>query len=193
MSFHMDAEAAGPGTTLWVKDSGLVETLGSEWLLTFLSIWLLESYLLAPRVSFPIWVVVVNAKSQLTGKDPWCWERLKAKEEGSRGWGGWMASLTWWTWVWASSESWWWTGKPGLLQSMGSERVRHNWATELTWIENLVLPYKTKHSIIIQSFSLEFFQMSWKTYPHKNLSTYVYRSCIHNCQTWKQPRCLHIG
>ena len=45
---------------------------------------------------------------------PWCWERLKAKGEGDyRGWDGWMASLTWWTWVWASSGNWWWTGKPG--------------------------------------------------------------------------------
>ena len=48
-----------------------------------------------------------------------------------RGWDGWMVSPTWWTWVWASSGSWWWTGKPGMLQSMGSQRVRHDWATEL--------------------------------------------------------------
>ena len=54
------------------------------------------------------------------------------REEGDvRGWDGWMASLTWWTWVWASFSSWWWTGKPGMLQSMGSQRIRHNWATEL--------------------------------------------------------------
>ena len=46
----------------------------------------------------------------------------------------WMASLTQWTWVLASSGSWWWTGKPGVLQSMGLQRVRHNWATELNWI-----------------------------------------------------------
>ena len=65
-------------------------------------------------------------------KRPWCWERLKAGGEGDdRGWDGWMASPTQWTWVWVSSRSWWWTGKPGVLQSMGSERVRHNWMTEL--------------------------------------------------------------
>ena len=64
-------------------------------------------------------------------KKPWCWERLKAGGEGDdRGWDGWMASPTWRTWVWASSEKWWWTGKPGVLQSMGSQRVRHDWATE---------------------------------------------------------------
>ena len=52
-------------------------------------------------------------------KRPWCWERLKAGGEGDdRGWDGWMASLTQWTWVWVNSGSWWWTGKPGMLQSM---------------------------------------------------------------------------
>ena len=65
-------------------------------------------------------------------KRPWCWERLKAWGEGNdRGWDGWMASLTQWTWVWTSSGSWSWTGMPGMLQSMGSQGVRHNWATEL--------------------------------------------------------------
>ena len=64
-------------------------------------------------------------------KSPWCWERLKAGGEGdSRGWDGWMVSLTQWAWVWASSKRRWRTGKPGMLQSMGSQRVRHNWATE---------------------------------------------------------------
>ena len=62
---------------------------------------------------------------------PWCWERLKAgEEETDRGQDGWMASPTWWTWVGASSGRWWKTGKPGVLQSMGLQRVRHNWATE---------------------------------------------------------------
>ena len=59
-----------------------------------------------------------DMKSQLTGKRPWCWERLKAGEEGKdRGWDGWMASLTQWTWVWASAGKWSRTGKPGVLQS----------------------------------------------------------------------------
>ena len=65
-------------------------------------------------------------------KRPWCWERLKALGGGDdRGWDGWMASPTQWTWVWASSRSWWWTGKPGMLQSLRSQRVRHDWETEL--------------------------------------------------------------
>ena len=60
-------------------------------------------------------------------KRPWCWERLRAEGEGDeRGWDGWMASLTWCTWVWASFRSWWWTGRPVVLQSMESQRVRHN-------------------------------------------------------------------
>ena len=69
-------------------------------------------------------------------KRPWCWERLKMEGEGdNRGGDGWMASPTRWTWVWASSGSWWWTGKPDVLQSMGSQRVGHDWATELSWTE----------------------------------------------------------
>ena len=67
-------------------------------------------------------------------KRPWCWERLKAGGEGDdRGWDGWMASPTQWTWVWVNSGSWWWTERPGMLQSMGSQEVGHNWATELNW------------------------------------------------------------
>ena len=69
-------------------------------------------------------------------KRPWCWEGLKAGGEGDdRGWDGWMASPTQWTWVWVNSGSWWWTGRPGMLQSMGLQRVGHNWATELNWTE----------------------------------------------------------
>ena len=64
-------------------------------------------------------------------KTPWCWERLKTGREGdNRGWGVWMALPTQWTWVWANSWRWWRTGKPGVLQSMGSQRARHDWAIE---------------------------------------------------------------
>ena len=64
-------------------------------------------------------------------KRPWCWERLKVGGEGDdRGCDGWMASLARWTWVWVGSRNWWWTGKPGMLQSIGLQRVRHDWATE---------------------------------------------------------------
>ena len=66
----------------------------------------------------------------------WCWEGLGAGGEGDdREWDGWMASQTRWTWVWVKSGSWWWTGRPGMLWFMGSQRVRHNWATELNWLK----------------------------------------------------------
>ena len=67
-------------------------------------------------------------------KRPWCWERLRAGGEGDgRGWDGWMASPTQQTWVWVNSGSWWWTGRFGMLWSMGSQRVGHDWVTELNW------------------------------------------------------------
>ena len=64
----------------------------------------------------------------------WCWEGLGAGGEGDdKGWDGWMASLTRWTWVWVNSGSWWWTGRPGVLQFMGPQTVGHDWETELNW------------------------------------------------------------
>ena len=69
-------------------------------------------------------------------KRPFRWERLRAGGEGdNRGWDGWMASPTQWMWVWVNSGSWWWTGRPGVLRFLGSQRVRHDWATELNWTE----------------------------------------------------------
>ena len=70
-------------------------------------------------------------------KRPWCWEGLGAGGEGDdRGWDGWMTSPTRWTWVWVNSRSCWWTGRPGVLQFMGSQRVGHDWSdwTELNWM-----------------------------------------------------------
>ena len=67
----------------------------------------------------------------------WCWEGLGTEGEGDdRGWDGWMASLPRWTWVWVNSRSWWWTGRPGVLQFMRSQKVRHDWVTELNWTES---------------------------------------------------------
>ena len=85
-------------------------------------------------------------------KRPWCWEGLGAGEEGDdRGWDGWMASPTWWTWVWVNSGSWWWTGRPGVLQFMGSQRVGHDWATELNWTELKV--FRSTHPIGLETTS----------------------------------------
>ena len=64
------------------------------------------------------------------------WEGFGAGGEGDdRGWNGWMASLTWWTWVWVNSRNWWWTGRPGVLQFMGLQKVGHDWVTEMNWTE----------------------------------------------------------
>ena len=69
-------------------------------------------------------------------KWPWCLGGTGAEGEGDdRGWDGWMSSWTRWAWVWVNSGSWWWTGRPGVLRFMGSQRVGHDWATELNWTE----------------------------------------------------------
>ena len=77
-----------------------------------------------------------HGKSWLIGKDSDAGRDWGQEEKGDdRGWDGWMASLTRWTWVWVNSGSWWWTGRPGVLRFMGSQRVRHDWATEMNWTE----------------------------------------------------------
>ena len=81
-----------------------------------------------------------HAKSWLIGKDSDAGRDLGAGEEGDNtGCDGWMASLTRWTWVWVNSGSWWWTGRPGVLQLMGSQRVGHDWATEPNWTDMSVM------------------------------------------------------
>ena len=114
-------------------------------------------------------------------KRPWCWEGLKVGGEGvDRGWDGWMASPTQCTWDWVNSGSWWWTGRPGVLQSIGSQRVRHDWATELNWtrLKDLVIWHR----------------YCWHCYL---LSTYYMLSTIHPPshltvlrQPWYYPRLL---
>ena len=103
-------------------------------------------------------------------KRPWCWERLKAGgEEEDRGWGGWMASPTWCTWVWVSSRSWWWTGNPGVLQSMGSQRVRHDWATKLYLTD-------TYNSYSICKLRVISIQTSW--------ARFSFKECVVHLDTW---------
>ena len=76
-----------------------------------------------------------DVKNWFIGKD-WCWEGLGARGEGDdRGWDVWISSLTRWSWVSVNSGSWWWTGRPGMLRFMGSQRVGHDWATDLIWSE----------------------------------------------------------
>ena len=66
-------------------------------------------------------------------KRPWCWARLKVREGDDSGWNGWMALPIQWTWVWVNSGSWRRMRRPAMLQFMGSQRVRHNWATDPNW------------------------------------------------------------
>ena len=80
----------------------------------------------------------------------WCWKGLGAGGEGdNQGWDGWMASLTWWMWVWVNSGSWWWTGRPGVLGFMGSQRVRYDWVSELTELNFTVFYYVQNHVFCI--------------------------------------------
>ena len=87
---------------------------------------------------------------------PWCWERLKAGGEGdNREWDSWRASPTRWTWVWVGSRNWWWTVKPGVLQSIGLQGIRHHWVTEMNWSIYLSmshLPYPFIHGQTLRLF-----------------------------------------
>ena len=90
-------------------------------------------------------------------KRPWCWEGLDGGGDGdNRGWDSWMASQTQCTWVWVDSRRWWWTGRPGMLWFMGSQRVGHDWATELNWF-TLVTRW-----IIIILISKEMLSREWR-------------------------------
>ena len=84
-----------------------------------------------------------DVKNWLIWKDPDAGKDGRWEEkQTTRGWDGWMASPTQWTWVWVNSGSWRWTGRLGVLRFMGSQRVRHNWATELNWaLKNSVLEH----------------------------------------------------
>ena len=92
-----------------------------------------------PSVHWKDWCWNLNSSTLATSceelthwKRPWCWEGLSAGGEGDdRGWDSWMASPTQWARVWVNSGSWWWSGRPGVLRFMRSQRVRHDWATEL--------------------------------------------------------------
>ena len=84
--------------------------------------------------------LATSCKELTHWKRPWCWEGLRAGGEGvDRGWDGWMASPTRWTWVWVNSGCWWLTGRPGVQIFMGSQRVGHDWATEVNWTEESIM------------------------------------------------------
>ena len=98
---------------------------------------------ISPGCSWKDWCWSCNSSTLATSCEElthwerlWCWEGLGAGGEGdNRGWDGWMASQIRWTWVWVNCRRWWWTGRPGMLRFMGSQRVGHDWATELNCTE----------------------------------------------------------
>ena len=95
-----------------------------------------------------------HAKEKTHWKRLWCWEGLGAGGEGDdRGWDGWMASPTRCTWVWVNSGSWWWTGRPGVPWFMGSQRVSHDWVTELNWTAHLYDLGKTALHFLVSASS----------------------------------------
>ena len=132
-------------------------SLGLEWKLTFSSLWYWRRLLrvpwtarrsnqcilkeISPGISLEGMMLKLKLqyfghimRSWLIGKDSDAGRDWGAGGEGdNRGWDGWMVSLTRWMWVWVNSGSWWWTGRPGVLQFMGSQRVGQDWATELNW------------------------------------------------------------
>ena len=110
--------------TAWRSNQSILKQISPEYLLEELMLKLKLQYvghLMRKTDSFE--------KTLMLGK-------IKAGGEGdNRGWDGWMASPTQWTWVWVDSGSWWWTGRPGVLRFMGSQRVGHDWTTDLNWTE----------------------------------------------------------
>ena len=97
-------------------------------------------------------------------KRPWCWERLRAGGEvDDKGWEGWMASPTQWTRVWVDSGSWRWTGRPGVLRSMGLQRVGHDWATELNF----------SYGYLLYSFNYY-----WSTFPQEGNGNPLQYFCL---------------
>ena len=117
----------------------------------------------APGVLWKDWCWSWNSSTLATSceelthwKRLWCWEGLGAGGEGDdRGWDGWMASLTRWTWVWVNSGSWRWTGRPGVLQFIGSQRVRHDWATDLIWSDLKWHNFTWKQTVISSRYTLQ--------------------------------------
>ena len=133
----------------------------------------------------------------------WCWERLKAGEGDDRGWDGWMASPTQRTWVWLNSGSWWWTGRPVMLQSIQSQRVGHDWVTN-TYLQycgtfffffycflfdtikyTQLLLYISSLSLTISNFSRKPGSFYWKRVLETKICAYFY--VIVSFTFWKHP------
>ena len=127
----------------------------------------------------------LDLKSWLIGKDPHSGNMRAGGERDDRGWDGWMASPTQCTWVWVNSGNWWWTRRPGMLQSMGLQRVGHNWVIELNWTEmsrqirNILLQFMSK-SVLPMVFSRGFIvpSLTLRSLTHfKFIFAYSVRAC----------------
>ena len=109
-------------------------------------------------------------------------------EGDDRGWDGCMASLTQWIWVWVNSGSWWWIGRPGMLQSLGSQRVGHDWVTDLNWTDidvtlniSISKSMQSLSKIIIAYVSYCIFVQSLKVFSSwiVQWSDRIHRTCTH--------------
>ena len=115
-----------------------------------------------------------DVTSWLIWKDPDVGKDWGRREGDDRRWDGWMASLTQWTWVWVDSGSWWWTGRPGVLCFMGSQRVRHDWVTELNWDKHLVNFPLIKVGIVSGPMWLYFDDRNQNAKLHYNLALLLF-------------------
>ena len=114
---------------------------------------------ISPGCSLEDWCWSWNSSTLATSceelthwKRPWCWEGLGAGGEGDdRRWDDWMASPTRWAWVWVNSGSLWWTGRPGVLWFMGSQRVGHDWVAELNWTKLIKFTYDFSRSVCTEN------------------------------------------
>ena len=143
---------------------------------------------ISSEYSFEGLMLKLQIFSHLRGTDSleksWCWERLKVGEGDDRGWDGWMAPLTWWTWIWASSGNWWWTGKSVMLQPMGLQRVRHDLVTEQQLINQIInvwtcqnfnfFPFLANLHYSLSPYCLVLWTFSFLFYP----SHYCWNECI---------------
>ena len=146
------------------SNQSILKEISSEYSLEGLMLKLKLQY-----IGHLMWITDSTGKDPDAGKD---WRPKKAGGVGdNRGWDGWMASPTQWTWIWVSSRGWWWTEKPGMLQSMKLQRVRHDWATELTDCEAYDLKFSEPKPYRFVANRINQWRKSWKGGSHTQIYT----------------------
>jgi len=141
--------------------------------------------------------LATSCKEQTHWKRLWCWERLTAGGEGdNRGWNGWMTLPTQWAWDWVNSGSCWWTGRLGMLQFMGSQRVGHGWANELNWTVETSMEVLIKQKVEPSYHTIQKFHSwayIWRKLIQKDTRTPIFTALLFiTAKSWKQPRCPWI-